>query len=168
MFRILFRFQALLQKTAMQYFLFILFLLFSNPIEKAPDFEFIHESGELQNLSDYDGNVVYVAFWASWCRPCLSNFQKYEELRLEMKKKGVVLLNVSLDKKRGDWEKALLSYGFMHGDNVHVSDLNQVIELYELTTIPEYVILNKQREFVSLSQEQGRDLMSDFEKWLKE
>lgn len=152
----------------MQYFIFILFLLFTNPVDKAPDFEFIHESGELQKLSNYNGNVVYVAFWASWCKPCLTNFQKYEKMSLELKKKGVVLLNISLDKNKKDWEKALMSYGFMHGDNVHVIDIRQVMDLYDLSHIPEYAILNKEREFVSLSQEEDRDIMSDFEIWLKE
>ena len=168
MFRILFRFQALLTKTAMQYLLFVLILIFSNPLEKAPDFDFIHESGEMQKLSDYDGSVVYIAFWASWCKPCLINFRNYEEMRLEMKKKGVTLLNVSLDKNKADWENALMSYGFMHGDNVHVSDIRNVMDLYELSYIPEYVILNKNREFVSLDQSEGRDVMADFDKWLEE
>lgn len=149
-------------------FFFPLLFLFSGTLEKAPDFDFVHENGEIQTLSDYDGNVVYVAFWASWCQPCLSNFKKYNEMRKVLQEKGVTLLNVSLDKKESDWQKALQSYSFLNGENVHVSDLGKVMNLYQLSYIPEYKILNKQREIVNLDQEQNRDIVAAFEKWLKE
>ncbi len=152
----------------MLYFLISLIYFVSFPLEKAPDFEFIHENGDYQKLSDYQGNVVYIAFWASWCKPCLSNFQTYYELRQELKSKGVVLLNVSLDKNKRDWEKALMSYSFLNGENVHVTNLKEVMNLYELTYIPEYRILNKQMELVNLNQSENRNVMVDFEKWLKE
>lgn len=163
----------------MHHLLILLLFVFTNPfangpdlgldsLEKAGDFEFVHESGALQKLSDYDGNVIYVAFWASWCKPCLVNFQKYEEFRLELKRMGVVLLNVSLDKNKKDWVKALMSYGFMNGENVHVSDIRKVMDLYELTFIPEYVILNKQRQVVIVDQNEERDVWANFEDWLKE
>jgi len=149
-------------------FLIPFLLILTTISEKAPDFNFTHENGELQALSDYEGKVVYIAFWASWCRPCLQNFKKYNEMRKELQEKGVILLNVSLDKNKADWEKALMSYSFLRGDNVHVTDLNKVMELYQLTTIPEYVILNKKMEMVSLDQGANRDVVSAFEEWLKE
>lgn len=149
-------------------FLLPLIFLFSGNLEKAPDFQFVHANGEEQSLSDYDGEVVYIAFWASWCGPCLSNFKKYNDMRKTLEEKGVVLLNVSLDKKKKDWERALKQHSFLNGENVHVSDLAKVMELYQLSTIPEYKILNKKMELVSLSQEGGRDVISSFEKWLKE
>lgn len=149
-------------------FLIPFLLLISGSIDKAPDFEFIHEKGEQKSLSDYEGEVVYVAFWASWCGPCISNFKKYNAMRKTLEEKGVVLLNVSLDRKKKDWEKALKNYTFLNGENVHVTELRKVMELYQLSTIPEYVILNKKMELVSLSQEKGRDIVADFEQWLKE
>ena len=149
-------------------FLFPFLLLLSGFNEKAPDFSFVHENGEQQALSYYEGEVVYVAFWASWCRPCLSNFQKYNDMRKTLQEKGVVLLNVSLDKNKADWEKALMSYSFLMGENVHVSDLGKVMDLYQLSTIPEYVILNKKMEMVALEDQNNRDVIASFEAWLKE
>lgn len=143
-------------------------LMLSGVSQKAPDFAFTHENGEEQFLSQYEGKVVYIAFWASWCRPCLSNFKKYDEMRKTLQEKGVVLLNVSLDTKKRDWEKSLKNFSYLRGENVHVSDLQKVMELYQLSTIPEYVILNKKMEMVALKDEEDRDIIGSFEKWLKE
>lgn len=157
-------------------FIFKLFFLaatltFTPPItnsEPAPDFEFFHEKGEFQKLSDYKGKVVYVSFWASWCKPCLSNYQKYNSMRKEMKEMGVVLLNVSLDRDKASWERALKSYSFLNGENVHVTDLRKVMDLYQLSTIPEYRILNKNLEEVYLEDNSNRDVLSSFKKWVEE
>jgi len=137
-----------------------------NDSDPAPNFEFYHEKGEVQELRDYGGKVVYISFWASWCKPCLSNYQKYSEMRKELQEMGVVLLNVSMDKDKNSWERALKSYSFLNGENVHVTDLRKVMELYELTVIPEYRILNKNQEEVYLDQEKGRDVMSSFKSWV--
>ncbi len=47
--------------------------------EYAPDFEMTLADGTKKRLSDFQGQVVYLSFWASWCGPCIKGFEKHRE-----------------------------------------------------------------------------------------
>lgn len=137
-------------------------------VSKATDFEFTLEDGTIKQLSDYEGEVVYLSFWASWCGPCISNYKKYHEVRTELESMGVVLLNVSIDKEKPKWSKSLDKNIVINGVNAHANDIDFLQSKYELSSIPLYEILNKKGEFVYLSETYPRDIFADFQKWLEE
>ena len=59
--------------------------------EKAPDFELVTFSGETYRLSDYQGSVVLVNFWASWCDACKPEARDLEAAHKYYQPRGDVL-----------------------------------------------------------------------------
>ncbi len=55
------------------------------------------------NVKQYEGKVVYLDFWASWCRPCRKSFPWINTLQKKYQDQGLVIIGVNLDK---DLEKA--------------------------------------------------------------
>ncbi len=71
----------------------------------APDFRFISIQGDTVQLSSFRGKIVVIDFWATWCPPCLAQIPFYDTLKEKFKGKDIVFMSVSIDFKKGNWEK---------------------------------------------------------------
>ncbi len=71
----------------------------------APDFRLMDANGNFVSLSQYRGKLVHVAFWAKWCRNCISEMDAAKGNLEELSKDDdVVFLFISLDKRQSDWK----------------------------------------------------------------
>ena len=50
----------------------------------------------------FKGKVVYVDFWASWCKPCKQSFPWLNDLQAHYKKVGFEVVAINLDQESGD------------------------------------------------------------------
>ncbi len=66
--------------------------------KEAPDFTLLSLDGRKVSLKDYRGKVVFLHFWATWCKPCVEEFPTIERIHQEYKDKGLVILAISIDK----------------------------------------------------------------------
>jgi cytochrome c biogenesis protein CcmG, thiol:disulfide interchange protein DsbE len=51
---------------------------------------------------NFKGKVVYVDFWASWCKPCKQSFPWLNDLQARYKKVGFEVVAINLDQESGD------------------------------------------------------------------
>jgi thiol-disulfide isomerase/thioredoxin len=58
-------------------------------------------------LSDLQGKLVYLDFWASWCGPCKQSFPWMNEMQARYGARGLKIVAVNLDAKREDADKFL-------------------------------------------------------------
>jgi peroxiredoxin len=65
-----------------------------------PELEGKDIDGESMKLSDFRGKVVFVAFWASWCNPCMGMVPAEKELVERMKVRPFVMIGVNGDDDR--------------------------------------------------------------------
>jgi thiol-disulfide isomerase/thioredoxin len=66
---------------------------------KAPAWELKDADGKVVKSSDFDGKVVILDFWATWCPPCKAEIPGFVELQKQYGDKGLVVVGVSLDEQ---------------------------------------------------------------------
>lgn len=64
---------------------------------KAPDFSLSDMDGKSRSLASYQGKVVILHFWASWCVPCRKEMPTLHHLHHSLKGKNIELVCVSVD-----------------------------------------------------------------------
>lgn len=88
----------------------------------APAFELPAVGGGSKGLADYEGKVVMLNFWATWCGPCKREIPDFIELQNEYRDKGFEIVGVSLDQpgEEGAVVQFVSQYGInydvLHGD----------------------------------------------------
>ena len=65
--------------------------------EEAPAFKLKNLNGQTVSLSDFDGKVVMIEFWATWCPPCRESAPEMEALYQRFNDRSFVLLSISID-----------------------------------------------------------------------
>ncbi|MBU3006243.1 TlpA disulfide reductase family protein [Paraglaciecola arctica] len=62
----------------------------------APDF--VISNAELPSkLSELKGQVVYLDFWASWCKPCRKSFPWMNQMQQKYADRGLQVIAINLD-----------------------------------------------------------------------
>jgi thiol-disulfide isomerase/thioredoxin len=62
------------------------------------------------DLQRYEGKVVIVDFWASWCAPCRRSFPWLNSMQARYEDQGLVIIGVNLDESREKADKFLTEF----------------------------------------------------------
>lgn len=79
----------------------------------AKNFTLEDVNGKAVSFADYEGKLVLIDFWASWCRPCRAANPAIVELYNKYHNRGLEIIGISLDgtpqqdSPKEDWIKAI-------------------------------------------------------------
>jgi thiol-disulfide isomerase/thioredoxin len=107
----------------------------------APDFTLTDLDGNIVRLSDFQGKVVFLNFWATWCPPCRVEMPEMEEVYQEYRDKDVVIIGVDLWESRSDVKDFVEGNGYSW--TFVVDSTGEVTEDYLVTGIPSSFFIDK-------------------------
>ena len=83
-----------------------------------PDFKLNDLGGAVVSASDFDGRILLINFWASWCKPCIEEIPMLTRLQTSYSGRGVQIVGIALDdplRAREFVSKLVINYPVMVG-----------------------------------------------------
>ena len=107
--------------------------------DKAANFPIKNLPGITQ-LGDLKGQVVYLDFWASWCKPCRKSFPWMNAIEEKFKHRGFKVISINLDKDSLLMDNFLIKYPAMF---LVIQDPKATIaDLYQIQSMPSSYIID--------------------------
>lgn len=123
--------------------------------QPAPNFTLTDLHDSEVSLNDYQGSVVFLDFWASWCGPCIGNLPYLERIKEKTQGEKIIFLNVSLDTDSNAWKNMIKQRNI---DGIHVRAegwTSQIAQQYNIRFLPNYFLIdpngNISERFLTLS-----------------
>lgn len=114
------------------------------PGKQAPTFSLTGIDGKEYSLADFTGNLVYIDFWATWCRPCREQIPHFAKIKELYAGKPIVFVAISVDDDIEAWKKMVNEQGLkgiqLHADKAWSSD---VVKNYQIKGIPTFVLIDQ-------------------------
>lgn len=115
--------------------------------EGVPNFSMKDLSGQTFDLKSYEGKIVILNFWASWCAPCIEEVPSLIKLVNEFKG-DVQLIAVSGDSSREDIEVFMKSFPELKGAHIKIvwDEDRSLMKQFQVARLPESLVLNKEHK----------------------
>lgn len=103
-----------------------------------PDVTIENRNGDKANLSSFKGKVIYIDFWASWCKPCCKEIPFLKDIEKKYHGQDITFISISIDKNKEKWIE-MLDKLKLDDNQFHVGD-SRLQEKLGIKGIPHFVI----------------------------
>tara|TARA_B100000902_G_C27263991_1_gene892428 strand:+ start:301 stop:1701 length:1401 start_codon:yes stop_codon:yes gene_type:complete len=118
-------------------------------------------NGNSTSLSSFEGQVLYIDLWASWCGPCRNQFPYAKKLKSKLSKrqlKKIKFIYISIDNDYDKWKESIVQldiegYHFISPSNNN----NSAGDYFAVSSIPRYIIMNQQGEIIQENAKRPSD-----------
>lgn len=130
--------------------------------ELRPKFSLYDFAGESRQISEWDGDVIVLNFWASWCPSCLTEIPMLTELSAQYEDQEVTFIGLALQEKEeivSYMEEVKIGYTVLVG----TLDVMQIAISYgnSVGALPYTVVVDRHQKIAS--QHYGVVSKSDIE-----
>lgn len=102
-------------------------------------------------LSRFEGQPLFIDFWASWCSGCIMDIRQSQASKEYLADKGIAYLYISIDEDIGSWQKSAADNDVTKNSYLSFEDWKSpMVKFLEIGSIPRYILLDRQHRIVSM------------------
>lgn len=115
----------------------------------APTFELKNQYGESISLNDLRGKMVFLSFWANWCKPCIRNMENSRDIKAALANESIEFVYVSIDNQEDLWQNSEIvkteSGTHLWADRRFAP----ILKAYKVAVLPKYYLIDKEGKFIT-------------------
>jgi thiol-disulfide isomerase/thioredoxin len=121
---------------------------------RRPDWSVTLPDGKKVSASDYDGKVLILDFWATWCPPCRQEIPGFIALQKKYADKGLVIVGFSFDRDPMEHEVWIKQQGLNYLSIFTDTDAGRAIveqfgkQVGEISALPTTLVIDRQGRIV--------------------
>jgi peroxiredoxin len=109
--------------------------------QPAPAFKVVTTSGQSVSMDNYQGRVLVLDFFATWCQPCRMSIPHLVKMNQKYGKQGLQILGMSADE---DGERVLASFTAEQHINYPVALAGDTVtEAFGVRSVPVMFVIDK-------------------------
>lgn len=108
--------------------------------DTAPDFTLVDLDGKKHRLSDYKGQGVFLNFWGTWCKPCVTEMPAMDSQYEVYKDQGIQILAINIAQSDFEVQRFADQYGL--GFPIVIDKTRSVMEAYNVNPLPTTMLVN--------------------------
>jgi thiol-disulfide isomerase/thioredoxin len=108
-------------------------------------------TGEIVHLSDFQGRIVVISFWATWCGPCRKELPVLVNLEKQATREKLVVLSVNWRQSYDEFRQIKKIFKDMGTDVTLISDeRGRAGEAYGVKGIPHMIIVGRDGKIAAI------------------
>ena len=123
----------------------------TNKGEIAPDYTSTTSAGRIVSPEFNKGKYTLLAFWASWCGPCVAEIPTIVAIRRKYDSTKLSIISITLDEERKSFEDAVTRY---HMDWPQVFGNQDIIHAYQISGIPQLYLIDPEGKIIYKAPEE--------------
>ena len=141
--RILIIFVLLISNTFAEEVTDIKNLIINKELKKYQDLSFLDDQNNRINLENFNGNLILLNFWATWCAPCKEEMPSLDQLRLNKNLNNLEIFPINIGKD--NLKKSIKFFNDLKIKNLNIyfDNPNTLAKKIGLRGIPTSILINK-------------------------
>ena len=112
--------------------------------DEAPYFFLKNENNESVTLKNFAGNIVYITFWFTGCKPCIKEIPDENHLVEVFKNDKVKIVSICMNSSEESWRECIEKYGIKSIALLCRGNWEKLLkEKYDINAFPQHVLIDK-------------------------